>query len=208
MSRRAGYCRACQRPCERLIAAMDATEAQFDGGSTTRHDGDRFAIRNAIWSRSSAGENYVSGESTTATDTRMPVPAAQRSSAATEMRRIGNFLPKAAYQGIVRSIDRRAGVFEAQLWPMRSYIRLSELSDHEQADSTFPLDAVSEDDAELLAIGGVFTWMTGYREGPGIPRRWESNLQFRRLPPRSDVELGDLAKGAAEYVRLFGDSAK
>jgi len=122
-----------------------------------------------------------------------------------EVRRFGTFFSSAAFQGVVTEVDRENKTFSARLWPMLGYVPKNSSADQVDSDASFPLEAVVPDDLSLLKEGGVFTWMVGYREGVGIPRKWESNLNFRRLPPRSDAEIAALASGSSEYLALFVD---
>lgn len=132
------------------------------------------------------------------------VPSLIRSAAAqADARNYGTFFAKAAFQGVVTAIDAENEVFATRLWRMSGYVPTQDMPDASDADGTFPIEAVAEDDLPLLEVGSVFTWMTGYREGKGIPRKWESNLQFRRLPERSETEIQKLSVGADEYLKLF-----
>lgn len=128
-----------------------------------------------------------------------------RQSAQDNLRRVGTFFAKAAFQGIVTSIDAESETFCAHLWPMPGYVSANDAADIEESDGTFPLEAVDEDDRDLVSTGSVFVWMTGYRDLRGAPRRWESNLRFRRLPTRSAAEMQELSRDADKYLDLFAE---
>jgi hypothetical protein len=103
--------------------------------------------------------------------------------------KMASFFAKSAFQGVVTEIDRENETFSARLWRMPGYVPEAEMVEAIDADASFPIESLARDDLPLLALGSVFTWLTGYREGPGAPREWISNLHFRRLPRRSEREL-------------------
>lgn len=121
----------------------------------------------------------------------------------TGSRRMAAFFAKAAFEGVVTEIDHNNETFSARLWRMSGYVPEADMVDATDADATFPIESVTRDDLPLLALGSVFTWLTGYREGPGMPREWVSNLQFRRLPRRSERELQFVETGSDAFLRLF-----
>jgi len=120
-------------------------------------------------------------------------------------RKFASFFAKAAFQGVVTEIDEHSETFSARLWHMSGYVPEASAGPTADADGTFPIESVSADDRPLVSVGSVFTWLTGYREGAGMPREWVSSITFRRLPARSEADMKSLDEGSDAYLRLFDE---
>ena len=114
----------------------------------------------------------------------------------------GGFWAEIGFHGTVTEIDQYKETFSAQLWKIAGLSPSHLASEADEADATFPLAAVDEDDAELVHPGAVFMWFGGYRQGAGIAKHWESKIRFRRLPARTDSEIKVINSSAQDLLRF------
>ena len=114
----------------------------------------------------------------------------------------GGFWAEIGFQGTVTEIDRANQTFSAQLWKIAGLSPSHIASDVDEADATFPLATVDEDDVELVHPGAIFMWFGGYRQGVGIAKHWESQIRFRRLPARTDSEIKAINSSAQDLLRF------
>ncbi|HEY3815489.1 MAG TPA: hypothetical protein VGL66_19895 [Caulobacteraceae bacterium] len=92
-----------------------------------------------------------------------------------------------SWEGFVTSINEADNSFTARLFDLET----EATGDEEEA--VLYLDDVDTDDLELVALGGVFRWIIGYREQPFGKRERISALVFRRLPAWTECDLKDAA---------------
>ena len=187
---------------------MSETSQMFSTANSTAPSNarQRYALGIAQSSETVAPSHAGQQESVVATSPIAKSRIRSRELTEKEVRRFGTFFAKAAFQGIVTSIDQETGVFKAQLWPLLGYIPRAEAGEVVDADAEFPIEAITDDDLPLVNVGSVFIWMTGYREGVGISREWVSNVRFRRLPARSKAEIEAIGENSKDYLSLFSDS--
>lgn len=97
-----------------------------------------------------------------------------------------------SWEGAITAINFDCGIFVARLYPVTG-------NSQEIAEAEFDIDDVSENDLDLLRIGGIFRWMVGYRTQSYGQRERISAIVFRRLPGWSEE---DLYAARAEGERL------
>ena len=76
-----------------------------------------------------------------------------------------------------------------------------------EKEAEIPVDEVTEDDRELLAVGAVFYWTIGYDISPAGTRRRTSLLKFRRMPAWTRRDIERVRAEGRELFAMFGGEA-
>lgn len=96
-----------------------------------------------------------------------------------------------SWEGVVLSIFEEDALFTARLHNITDPTSFD-------AEATFEIADVSNNDRDLLRIGGVFRWMIGYRRLSYGQMDRVSAIVFRRLPAWTEEDLKQAyAEGAA-----------
>lgn len=99
------------------------------------------------------------------------------------------------WEGVVTDIDQQEGVFVARLYDLSgpsSSVKEAELY----------IEDVSQNDCDLLKVGGIFRWLIGYRRHSSGQKERVSAIVFRRIPAWTDNDINS----AKEEGQRLADS--